>query len=44
MRIRPTWGAVVAEGVENQAICDRLAGLGCDVAQGYCISAPIPAE
>jgi diguanylate cyclase len=35
---------VVAEGVENQAVWDRLAGLGCDVAQGYCISAPIPAE
>ncbi|MGN2390814.1 bifunctional diguanylate cyclase/phosphodiesterase [Pelomicrobium sp. G1] len=35
---------VVAEGVENQAIWGRLAELGCDIAQGYCISAPIPAD
>jgi diguanylate cyclase (GGDEF)-like protein len=35
---------VVAEGVETQAVWDRLAVLGCDVAQGYCISAPLPAE
>lgn len=35
---------VVAEGVENQDTWDRLAFLGCDVAQGYCISAPIPAD
>jgi diguanylate cyclase (GGDEF)-like protein len=35
---------VVAEGVENQAIWERLAGLGCDVAQGYLISMPMPAE
>ncbi len=35
---------VVAEGVENRAILDRLAGLGCDAAQGYYIARPIPAE
>ncbi len=34
---------VVAEGVENQATWDRLAALGCDVAQGYHISKPLPA-
>ena len=35
---------VVAEGVEDQATFDRLAALGCDMAQGYCISKPIPAD
>jgi EAL domain-containing protein (putative c-di-GMP-specific phosphodiesterase class I) len=35
---------VVAEGVESQAIWDRLTTLKCDVAQGYLISMPIPAE
>lgn len=35
---------VVAEGVESQAVWDRLAALGCDVAQGYLISMPMPAE
>ena len=35
---------VVAEGVEDQATFDRLATLGCDMAQGYCISRPIPAD
>ena len=35
---------VVAEGVENQAMWDRLAALGCDTAQGYHISKPLPAE
>jgi diguanylate cyclase (GGDEF)-like protein len=31
---------VVAEGVESQALCDRLRELGCDYAQGHFISAP----
>ena len=31
---------VVAEGVENEAICDRLLALGCDAAQGLFISEP----
>ncbi|WP_029770660.1 bifunctional diguanylate cyclase/phosphodiesterase [Pseudogulbenkiania sp. MAI-1] len=35
---------VVAEGVENRAIWDRLTTLGCDIAQGYFVSRPIPAE
>lgn len=34
---------VVAEGVETQAAWDCLAELGCDVAQGYFISTPMPA-
>src|SRR3712207_8589485 len=33
----------VAEGVEDQAILNRLTELGCDVAQGYHISRPLPA-
>ncbi|MGH8630564.1 MAG: putative bifunctional diguanylate cyclase/phosphodiesterase, partial [Burkholderiales bacterium] len=35
---------VVAEGVENQATLTQLGQLGCDIAQGYRISRPIPAE
>jgi len=35
---------VVAEGVESRRALDRLAGLGCDVAQGYFISKPIPGK
>lgn len=35
---------VVAEGVDSQAVWDRLAALGCDVAQGYLVSMPMPAE
>lgn len=34
----------VAEGIENQESWDRLAALGCDIAQGYFISRPMPAE
>lgn len=34
---------VVAEGVEDQETLDRLVALGCDEAQGYHISRPIPA-
>lgn len=34
---------VVAEGVENDETWDRLKTLGCDSAQGYCMSRPIPA-
>ena len=36
--------SVVAEGVEDQATLDLLASLGCDQAQGYFISRPMPAE
>jgi EAL domain-containing protein (putative c-di-GMP-specific phosphodiesterase class I) len=35
---------VVAEGVENQETLVRLAELGCDTAQGFHLSRPIPAE
>ncbi len=35
---------VVAEGVESEEILKMLRSLGCDVAQGYHISRPIPAE
>jgi len=36
--------SVVAEGVEDQATWQRLAALKCDIAQGYFISQPLPAE
>ncbi|MBY0475711.1 MAG: EAL domain-containing protein [Nitrosomonas sp.] len=35
---------VVAEGVDSQAVWDLLVTLECDVAQGYLISMPMPAE
>jgi diguanylate cyclase len=35
---------VIAEGVEDQRTFDELAALGCDMAQGFCIGRPIPAE
>jgi diguanylate cyclase (GGDEF)-like protein/PAS domain S-box-containing protein len=35
---------VVAEGVETQAIWDRLAQLGCTFAQGYLLSRPVPPD
>jgi diguanylate cyclase (GGDEF)-like protein/PAS domain S-box-containing protein len=34
---------VVAEGIEDQPTWDLLAKLGCDTAQGYLISRPLPA-
>lgn len=34
----------VAEGVETQGDWDRLAQLGCDVAQGYFIARPMPSD
>jgi EAL domain-containing protein (putative c-di-GMP-specific phosphodiesterase class I) len=34
---------VVAEGVENQETWDLLSALGCDVAQGFFFSRPVPA-
>jgi EAL domain-containing protein (putative c-di-GMP-specific phosphodiesterase class I) len=33
---------VVAEGVEDQASWDALGSLGCDLAQGYYLSRPLP--
>lgn len=35
---------VVAEGVESNEVLERLRSFGCDVAQGFCISRPLPAE
>ena len=35
---------VVAEGIENVTILERLAAFGCDEAQGYYISKPMPAS
>ena len=35
---------VVAEGVETQAQAERLQALGCDQAQGYLYSKPVPRE
>lgn len=34
----------IAEGVENREIYDFLKSLGCDIAQGYKISRPLPGE
>lgn len=34
----------VAEGIETEAVMERLAVLGCDVGQGYFISRPQPAD
>jgi len=34
----------VAEGIESQAIWDKLKELNCDLAQGYFISKPIPVD
>jgi diguanylate cyclase (GGDEF)-like protein len=35
---------VVAEGVENNEVLQQLQTFGCDIAQGYCISRPLPPE
>ncbi len=35
---------VVAEGVETEQVLDLLTGMGCDMAQGYYISEPMPAH
>jgi diguanylate cyclase (GGDEF)-like protein len=35
---------VTAEGVETEAVCDRLVGLGCDMAQGFFLARPMPAS
>jgi EAL domain-containing protein (putative c-di-GMP-specific phosphodiesterase class I) len=36
--------AVVAEGVEDQQTCHGLAALGCDMARGYFVGRPLPAD
>ncbi len=35
---------IVAEGIEDEETLELLTEYGCDVAQGYCISRPQPAE
>ena len=35
---------VVAEGVETERVYERLRSVGCDIAQGYYLSRPIPPE
>ncbi len=35
---------VIAEGVESSEVWDRLLALGCDEAQGYYMSRPLPAS
>jgi diguanylate cyclase (GGDEF)-like protein len=35
---------VVAEGVETEEVVERLTGFGCDTAQGFFLSHPLPAE
>jgi diguanylate cyclase (GGDEF)-like protein len=35
---------VIAEGVEDSPTLDQLAVLGCDLAQGYHVSKPMPAD
>jgi EAL domain-containing protein (putative c-di-GMP-specific phosphodiesterase class I) len=35
---------VVAEGVEKRAVMERLAELGCDLAQGFYLGRPVPPE
>ena len=35
---------VIAEGIENQDVWDRLEALGCDAAQGYYMCRPLPAS
>jgi diguanylate cyclase (GGDEF)-like protein len=36
--------SVVAEGIEDEATLTRLADLGCDLAQGYYFSKPLPSR
>ena len=35
---------VIAEGVETRAHGNLLVGIGCEMAQGYGIARPMPAE
>ena len=40
----PSGLRLVAEGVEDDATREVLARLGCDIAQGYLIARPMPAD
>ena len=35
---------VVAEGVEDRQVLDKLVAMGCDMAQGYYLSHPLPMD
>jgi EAL domain-containing protein (putative c-di-GMP-specific phosphodiesterase class I) len=35
---------VVAEGIETQEHLEELTGFGCDIAQGYHLSRPVPPD
>ena len=35
--------SVIAEGIENRATADLLAGMGCEEGQGYFFGRPMPA-
>jgi EAL domain-containing protein (putative c-di-GMP-specific phosphodiesterase class I) len=35
---------VVAEGVEDAAVCDELTALGCEIGQGYFFSRPLEGD
>jgi diguanylate cyclase (GGDEF)-like protein len=41
---RSLGASVIAEGVENEAAESKLRAMGCDFAQGYYYSPPVPAE
>ncbi len=34
----------MAEGVEDEEACERLTSLGCDLAQGFVLARPMPAD
>ncbi|WP_455203752.1 bifunctional diguanylate cyclase/phosphodiesterase [Kaarinaea lacus] len=36
--------SVIAEGIENQDVWDMLVNLNCDIAQGYFMCKPLPAD
>jgi EAL domain-containing protein (putative c-di-GMP-specific phosphodiesterase class I) len=35
---------VVAEGIETEAVLETLRDCGCDVAQGFFLARPMPAD
>jgi len=35
---------VCAEGIESSEVMELLAGMNCDIGQGFCISRPVPPE
>ena len=42
--VRDLGRKTVAEGIETQENWDQLAAMGCDIAQGYFIARPMPAD